>query len=101
MGESKVLAPWDQERCRCLREVWRLRGVKAGSQRSQHCPLSAAIKSMISCKVVEDLTALACAAPRFLTLGRISIYIGGLPSPSADPFHFDTGRSACVEALRS
>jgi hypothetical protein len=44
-----------------------------------------------------DCSALCCA--RFLDLGRFSIYIGGLPSPSVDPFHFDTGRSACVEAL--
>ena len=60
MGESKVLAPWDQERCRCLREVWRLHG----ESKEPTLPLVERLsKSMISCKVVEDLTALACAAP--------------------------------------
>jgi hypothetical protein len=46
-----------------------------------------------------DCSALCCA--RFLDLRRIIVYIGGLPSPSVDPFRFDSGRSACVEALCS
>ena len=36
-----------------------------------------------------------------LDSSHICVYIGGLPSPSVDPFRFDTGRSACVEALCS
>jgi hypothetical protein len=98
-GSATAASSGGSMHCRVSVPMRRREGLKSYRCPKDIAPCRAAGEEYDLCQGSRGFDCSALCCPRFLDLRRFSIYIGGLPSPSVDPFHFDTGRSACVEAL--